>query len=92
MNIASIFNYFEAALWFSIALTVFLRRKNDNLKLTKLAIVVSISFLFFGVSDLIEANPGAWWRPWWLLVLKGLCILSFVTCWHKYRQIIKENN
>jgi hypothetical protein len=92
VNIASIFNYCEAVLWFAIALTVFLRRKNANVKLTKLAMLVSISFFFFGISDLIEANTGAWWRPWWLLVLKALCILSFVTCWFKYRQINKENN
>jgi len=92
MNIASIFNYDEATLWFAIALTVFLRRKNDNIKLTQLAVVVSISFFFFSISDIIEANTGAWWRPWWLLVLKALCILSFVTCWYKYRQIIKEHN
>ena len=85
VNIASIFNYCEAVLWFSIALIIFLRRKNANVKLTKLAMLLSISFFFFGISDLIEANTGAWWRPWWLLVLKALCILSFVTCWYKYR-------
>lgn len=90
MNIASLFNYGEAALWFTISLIAFLRRKNDNSKLTQLAITVSISFFFFGISDLIEANTGVWWQPWWLLVLKALCILSFVICWYKYRQIIKE--
>lgn len=86
MNIASIFNYCEAGLWFTISLMVFLRRKNPNLTITKLAIQTSISFFFFGISDLIEANTGAWWQPWWLLVLKVLCILSFVYCWIKYKR------
>jgi hypothetical protein len=85
MNIAEIFNYFESGLWFSIALIVFLRRQNPNVELKKLAIIVSISFAFFGVSDVIEASTGAWWRPLWLLALKALCICSFIYCWIKYK-------
>lgn len=89
MNIASLFNYFEAGLWFVIALTIFVRRIKTDPALTKLAIITSISFALFGFSDLVEASTGAWWRPLWLLALKVLCILSFVYCWIKYRQISK---
>jgi hypothetical protein len=90
MDIAAIFNYFEAGLWFTIALIVFLKINNHNPELKKLAIIVSISFAVFSISDVIEASTGAWWRPVWLLVLKALCLLSFIYCWIKYRKI--KNN
>lgn len=87
MNIAAIFNYFESGLWFAIALIVFLRRNNSNVELKKLAIILSISFAIFSISDLIEASTGAWWQPLWLLALKGLCIFFFIYCWIKYKRI-----
>jgi hypothetical protein len=89
MNIASIFNYFEAGLWFIIAVAVFIRRDVANPQLTKLALILSASFALFSISDVVEAATGAWWRPLWLLGLKGLCVLSFVCCWIKYRKIVK---
>ncbi len=91
MNIASLFNYFEACLWLLIAVTVFLRRIKTNPALTRLAVITSSSFALFGVSDLVEASSGAWWRPLWLLGLKGLCVLSFLCCWIKYHQINKTS-
>ena len=87
MTIASIFNYCEAVLWFTISLIVGLRLKKTDVKLKKIAVQTSISFFFFGISDLIEANTGAWWIPWWLLLLKALCILSFVYCLFKYKKL-----
>jgi hypothetical protein len=87
MNVAIIFNYFESALWFGIALTVFLRRNTPDKRLKKLAMLVSMSFTLFGLSDIVEASTGAWWRPLWLLGVKGLCVLSFVCCWIKYHKI-----
>lgn len=89
MSIASLFNYFEAGLWFVIALTIFVRRVKSNPALTKLAMIASLSFALFGISDLVEASTGAWWRPLWLLGLKGLCVLSFACCWIKYYKISK---
>ncbi len=67
-------NYIEAALWAVIGL-VFLfmtmkRRKGQRSRL----FIAGIAFLFFGMSDVVEANTGAWWRPWWLLAWKGMCL------------------
>jgi hypothetical protein len=92
MNIASIFNYFEAALWFGIALTLFLRRNADQVELKKLAVILSFGFFAFGISDIVEASTGAWWRPFWLLILKGVCILVFIYCWIRYLKMKAENN
>lgn len=89
MNIASLFNYGEAGLWFVIALTLFIRRIKTAAALNRLALLASVSFAFFGVSDLVEASTGAWWRPLWLLALKGACILAFVYCWIEYHKLSK---
>ena len=35
----------------------------------------AIGLVLFGCSDLVEAETGAWWRPWWLLVWKVACVL-----------------
>ncbi|MFZ2727117.1 MAG: hypothetical protein WAX77_12750 [Methylococcaceae bacterium] len=87
MDIVAIFNYFESGLWFIIALVLFLKRNNPNAELKKLTITLSISFIVFSISDVIEASTGAWWRPLWLLGLKALCILSFSYCWICYNKI-----
>jgi hypothetical protein len=35
-----------------------------------------LAFVLFGISDLIEIRTGAWWRPTWLLVWKGICLIA----------------
>jgi hypothetical protein len=43
------------------------------------------TLIAFGVSDVIEIQTGAWWRPWWLLVWKGLCIAVLVSLFWQWR-------
>ena len=43
-------------------------------------------FAVFGLSDVIEAETGAWWHPWWLFVMKALCVLGFLGAWRASRQ------
>jgi len=38
--------------------------------------VAAATFIMFGISDFIEMDTGAWWRPWWLLVWKGICVAA----------------
>ena len=48
--------------------------------------IAAVTFCAFGVSDIVEVETGAWWRPWWLLVWKGLCIVVLlVLLWQHYR-------
>src|SRR5690606_34976038 len=28
--------------------------------------------------DIVETNTGAWWRPWWLLAWKAICVVLLV--------------
>jgi len=76
MNISN-FNYIESILWFSIALAILfhlVKWGKSNCYFT-VQVVSIIGFFCFGVSDIIEASTGAWWRPLWLLGLKCSCVL-----------------
>jgi hypothetical protein len=66
-------NRIEAGLWFVVALILLLalrRRLSSRL----LALLV-IALIAFGISDLVETRTGAWYRPWWLLLWKGVCVV-----------------
>jgi len=39
----------------------------------------AVVFVLFGISDLVETQTGAWWKPWWLLVWKVLCVHAMLT-------------
>lgn len=66
-------NSVEAVIWVSIGflLLVGLRKGVVNSSKTDV-VVLSILFVMFGGSDVVEVFSGAWWRPWWLLVWKTL--------------------
>ena len=75
----AVFNEIEAGLWFAIALSlaIWLRMKRPWRWL------LPLSFAVFGVSDLIEAQTGAWW----LLVMKATCVLVFLLAFReRWRQ------
>ncbi|MDL5050414.1 hypothetical protein QQ054_30900 [Oscillatoria amoena NRMC-F 0135] len=42
----------------------------------KLAQGTSVFVFLFGVSDLIEVWSRAWWTPWWLFLLKAICVIG----------------
>lgn len=70
-------NYLEAALWIAVALAftiVALRRRSP---VRQHCFVAAVTFAAFGISDIVEVQTGAWWRPWWLLVWKGVCLFVF---------------
>lgn len=67
-------NYAEAALWFAIgagfgAIACFrpVRRR--------VSCIAAAAFIAFGLTDVVEASTGAWWRPWWLLAWKAACVI-----------------
>ena len=78
------YNTFEILLW-SIAgsgflLSALLRSGQSRLQ----CFLAGVAFLLFAVSDWIELETGAWWRPWWLLVWKALCVIALAAlyAWH----------
>ncbi|KZN39399.1 hypothetical protein N480_00790 [Pseudoalteromonas luteoviolacea S2607] len=44
----------------------------------KVSLCASITLIAFGVSDIIEASTGAWWRPLSLLFFKAGCVLTLL--------------
>jgi hypothetical protein len=76
-------NRLEAALWIGVAIgfsVAAMRRSQFRLD----CIIGAIAFALFGVSDLVEATTGAWWRPWWLLAWKAACVLAFLWLLKRY--------
>ena len=61
---------------------VALRRRQGRASAASAAVV----FIAFGVSDIVETTTGAWWRPWWLLVWKGVCVLALLTLFVRWRR------
>ena len=81
-----LFNFLEALLWFLMGagfLTAAIFR-TSKVQYRPLMIRVAAWFLLFGISDLIEMQTGAWWRPVWLLVLKVACVLGLAGCLMSY--------
>ncbi|MCA8996952.1 MAG: hypothetical protein KDA80_08200 [Planctomycetaceae bacterium] len=71
-----IFNACEGILWIALAL-IFGCGRITGLR-PPLRIQFAVSLLLFSLSEWIEIQTGAWWRPWWLAFLKGTCIV-FIT-------------
>ncbi|MEO2016686.1 MAG: hypothetical protein ABGZ53_20205 [Fuerstiella sp.] len=77
MDYVFVFNAFETLLWTCIAVVLFLnatRQKEARGRST----LAALTFLIFAGSEIIEMQTGAWWRPWWLLVWKAVCIVTLV--------------
>ena len=90
MNIHTVGNFCEAGLWFAVAAALAFKAFRGPAAQRRVLSFLSAAFAAFGVSDLIEANTGAWWRPWWLLALKGLCLIAIAAGFRKYFQLTKE--
>ena len=84
-------NYYEAALWFLIALTAgaFAVRRRGRVR--GRCAVLAVTLIAFGFSDVVETRTGAWWRPWWLLAWKTVCVIALVALlvehyWGRFRR------
>ncbi|TLD69800.1 hypothetical protein FEM03_15870 [Phragmitibacter flavus] len=78
MNFAAYFNFSEAALWIAISAVLFWRWFRSPKNQRPFSLSLPLAFFAFGISDLIEIRSGAWWTPWWLLLLKTLCVIVFL--------------
>jgi hypothetical protein len=66
-------NYYEAALWFVIAAMALGFAIKSPGHVRSRCLILGVSLIAFGFSDIYEATTGAWWRPLWLLVWKVAC-------------------
>jgi hypothetical protein len=74
------YNGFEAALWAVLAVVVAIRYRRSVAALRRISAIASGLLLLFAVSDVIEMQTGAWWRPWPLVLLKGICLIGLIWC------------
>lgn len=71
-------NYAEAGLWAALALVAVAAAVRRTDVARRRAVIGAILLLAFGGSDVIETQTGAWWRPWWLLTWKAICVAGLV--------------
>lgn len=79
-------NLAEAALWGVLAAFAGMSAVRSDGRQRRIATVLALALLAFGVSDVIESRTGAWWRPPALLMLKGACLAVFSGVASVYRR------
>ncbi len=86
MNFHAVVNTLEAIFWAGIGCVFIwqsLRAKDKPIR-TRCRIA-AVAFLLFGGSDAVEITTGAWWRPWWLLLWKAVCLICLVSLYLEFR-------
>lgn len=86
MGLVAAFNLFEACLWFALAAVCAVKSRRAEPPNARLLRVLAAALVVFGISDLIEYRTGAWWKPWWLFVVKTACVVVMAGCWYRYRR------
>lgn len=80
MEYLSVFNIVEGAWWLFVAAAVAVGGIEQLIHWPIERRILVVAFVSFGISDFIEVQTGAWWRPWPLLALKSICIVVFIAC------------
>ena len=82
-------NLIEAGVWFILALGLFIDAFRRERSLRPTLWMLAITLAIFGVSDLVEARTGAWWKPWWLFFWKGACVAGLFFGFRRYYRMTK---
>ena len=84
-RLCSVFNFFEALFWIAIAtgfgVTYWRKRHNGDLMLA-----AGLLLFEFGLSDFVEMQTGAWYRPWWLCVWKIATVIALLVLFGLFRR------
>ncbi len=89
MGYVFVFNLVEIVLWscmglgFAVYAFVTGRQRPRSF-------LIAVVFALFAVSDVIELSTGAWWRPWWLMLWKTVCLVTLVAFAVDYRRKAKQ--
>lgn len=78
------FNQLEAGLWCGIGLIFALAGVRASGRMKRRCYLLALVFLAFGASDIVEAETGTWWPPWWLLAWKAACLVVMGWQWWSY--------
>lgn len=92
MDLATKGNWIEAGLWLGVSVIMLgLALKREG-PVRRVLMIATASFIVFGISDVIETQTGAWWRPTWLLLLKGACILVLFVAFRQYYRLTRRRD
>lgn len=92
MNFHQTTNALEAGLWAIIACGFAWQAiRSAESSTRKRCVIAASAFLVFGVSDAIEISTGAWWRPWWLLLMKAACVFTLSGLFLEYRRFKRQS-
>ena len=80
MTVVDGINAFEVVWWIGCGVVVFAKSLRAEPPHRGRGLLSAVTLVLFGLSDVVELQTGAWWRPWWLLVWKALCIAILVMC------------
>jgi hypothetical protein len=83
-------NLIEAGVWFLLAVVLFFHTMRSEARLRSTLIVLVSVIAIFGVSDLVEARTGAWWKPWWLFAWKAACVAVLFFGFLYYHRLTKK--
>ncbi len=84
-------NFIEAGVWCVAAALVFWKAFRSPVIFRRTLVALGITVAVFGGSDIVEAHTGAWWRPWWLFVWKGACVIALLFLFVRYFQLHKAD-
>jgi hypothetical protein len=83
-------NVIEAGVWFLLAVVLFIYTFFSDHRVRSTLWFLAITLAVFGVSDLVEARIGAWWKPWWLFVWKAVCVGGLMGGFTRYYRLAKR--
>ena len=78
MTVVDAINVIEVCWWTGCGIVVLARTLRSGVRPRGQGFLLAATFVLFGLSDVVELQTGAWWRPWWLLVWKAACITVLV--------------
>lgn len=77
-------NLVEAGVWFVVAALVFWKALRAPVRVKRTLLWLGSTLAIFGASDIVESRTGAWWRPWWLLAWKAVCVIALLFLFVSY--------
>ena len=80
MSVVDGINAFEVVWWIGCGIVVGVKSLQADPPHHGRGLLSAVTLVLFGLSDVVELQTGAWWRPWWLAVWKGLCINILIAC------------